>query len=119
MTKSVMITPDGNILEVTEEEENMSKRGRVWDGRSLLAPEHWGNDRKFRLTLTFPDLYEDSDAFNPLATMLLYNLRHPKFKTVDVICGTAYLSNETLAEIIDFTIDDLKHIMRTPEIQNR
>ena len=51
--------------------------------------------------------------------MLLYNLRHPKFKTVDVICGTAYLSNETLTEIIDFTIDDLKYIMRSPEIKNR
>ena len=78
MTKSVKITPDGKILEVTEEEDNMSKRERVWDGRSLLVPEHWSSDRKFRLTLTFPDLYEDSDAFNPLATMLLYNLRHPQ-----------------------------------------
>ena len=119
MTKSVKITPDGKILEVSEEEENSSKKGRVWDGSSLLAPEHWSNDRKFRLTLAFPDLFEDSDTFNPLATLLLYNLRHPKFKTVDVICGTAYLSNETLTEIVDFTIDDLKYIMQIPEIQNR
>ena len=80
MTKSVKITPDGKILEVTEEEENSSKKGRVWDGKSLLVPEHWSNNRKFRLTLTFPDLYEDSDTFNPLATMLLYNFRYPKFK---------------------------------------
>ena len=80
MTKGAKITPDGKILEVTEEEEDRSKRGRVWDGRSLLAPEHWSNGRKFRLTLIFPDVYEDGDALNPLATMLLYTLRHPKFK---------------------------------------
>jgi len=116
---SVMITPGGKIAEVTAEEEDRIKQGRVWDGRSLLTPEHWENDRKFRLTLTFPDIYESSDAFNPLATMLLYNLRHPQYKAVDVICGTAFLSNETLTKIIDFTINDLKYIMKTPEIQNR
>ena len=71
------------------------------------------------LSLRFPDLYEDGDASNPLATMLLYSLRHPKLKTVDAICGTAYLSNERLTEIIDFTIDDLKYITRSPEIKNR
>ena len=32
MTKSVKITPNGKILEVTEEEEERSKKGRVWDG---------------------------------------------------------------------------------------
>jgi len=117
MPKSVKITPDGKVAEVTAEEEERLKEGRVWDGRSLLVPEHWNNDRRFRLTLTFPDIYEDSDAYNPLATMLLYNLRHPKFKSVDVICGTAFLSNETLTKIIDFTMEDLKYIMRAPEIQ--
>ena len=64
-------------------------------------------------------MYEGSDDFDLLATMLLYNLRHPKFKWVDVVCGAAYLSNTTLTKIIDFTITDLKYIMRTPEIQNR
>ena len=112
MPKSVKITPDGKVVEVTAEEEERLKEGRVWDGRTLLVPEHGNNDRRFRLTLTFPDVFEESDAYNPLATMLLYRLRHPKFKSVDVICGAAYLSNETLTEIVDLTLEDFKHILR-------
>ena len=62
---------------------------------------------------------DDNDAFNPLATMLLYNLRQPKFKPVDVVCGTTLLSKETLTEIVHFTVTNLKHIVRTLETQNR
>ena len=118
MVKSVKITPDGRIAEVSEKEEEILNQGRVWDGRSLLVPELWGNDRRFRLTLTFPDMFEETDAYNPLATMLLCNLRHPKFKSVDVICGTAFLSNENLTKVVDFTKADLQYVLGTPEIRS-
>ena len=111
MVKSIKITPDGKVVEVSEEEEDELKSSRVWDGRSLLVPQHWNRDRKFRLTLTFPDMYEDTDVFNPLAIRLLYDLRHPTVKTKDVICGTAFLSNETLQKLIDFTTEDFKYII--------
>ncbi len=111
MVKSVKITPDGKVVEVSEEEEDELKSSRNWDGRSLLVPEHWKRDRKFRLTLTFPDMYEDIDLFNPLATRLLYDLRHPTVKSKDVICGTAFLSNETFQQLIDFTKEDFEYIV--------
>ena len=111
MVKSIKITPDGKVVEVSEEEEDELKSSRVWDGRSLLVPQHWNRDRKFRLTLSFPDMYEDTDVFNPLATRLLYDLRHPTVKTKDVICGTAFLSNETLQKLIDFTTEDFKYMI--------
>ncbi len=111
MVKSIKITPYGKVVEVSEEEEDELKSSRVWDGRSLLVPQHWNRDRKFRLTLSFPDMYEDTDVFNPLATRLLYDLRHPKVKTKDVIFGTAFLSNETAQKRIDFTKEDLDYIV--------
>ena len=112
MVKSVKITPDGKVVEVSEEEEDELKQSRNRDGRSLLVPEHWKRDRKFRFTLSFLDMYGDTDLFNPpLATRLLYDLRHPTVKTKDVICGTAFLSNETLQNLIDFTKDDFDYIV--------
>ena len=111
MVKSIKITPDGKVVEVSEEEEDELKSSRVWDGRSLLIPQHWNRDRKFRLTLSFPDMYEDTDVFNPLATRLLYDLRPPTVKTKDVICGTAFLSNETVQKLIDFTKEDFRYII--------
>ena len=113
MVKSVKITPDCKVVEVSEEEEDELKSSRNWDGRSLLVPEHWKNDRKFHLALTFPDMYEDTDTFNPLATRLLYELRHPTVKSNDVICGTAILSNETFEQLIDFTKEDFQYIINT------
>ena len=111
MVKSVKIIPDCKVVEVSEEEEDELKSSRCWDGRGLLVPEHWKRDRKFRLTLTFPDMYEDTDLFNPLATSLFYHLRHPTGKSKDVICGTAFLSNETLQQLIDFTKEGFEYIV--------
>ena len=111
MVNSVKISPNCKVVEVSEEEEDELKSSRNWDGRSLLVPEHWKNDRKFHLTLTFPDMYEDTDTFNPLATRLLYELRHPTVQSNDVICGTAFLSNETLHKLIDFTKEDFEYIV--------
>ena len=59
------ITPDGKVVEVSEEEEDELKSSRNRDGRSLLVPQDWKRDRKFRRTLTFPDMYEDTDVFTP------------------------------------------------------
>lgn len=115
MVKSVMITPDSKISEVSEEEEDAFKEGRNWDGRSLLVPEHWNYDQKFRLTLTFPDMYGDGDAYNPLATMLLHNLRHPMHPKLggngEVMCGTVFVSNENANHLLDFTKPDFKYVL--------
>ncbi len=111
MVKIVKTTPNCKVVEVSEEEEDELKSSRNWDGRSLLVPQHWNRDRKFRLTLTFPDMYGDTDVFNPLVPMLLYDLRHPTVKTKDVIFGTAFLSNETFEKRIGFTKEDLDYIV--------
>ena len=65
MVKSAKITPDAKVVEVSGEEEDELKSSRNWDGRSLLVAQHWNRDRRFRLTLTFPDMYEDTDVLNP------------------------------------------------------
>ncbi len=57
---------------------------------------------QIRLTLTFPDMFEEADAYNPLAAMLQEQLRHPKIKSNDVFCGAACLSKEAFESVVDF-----------------
>ena len=111
MVKSVRITPDGEIAEVSEEQEREEKQGRNWDGSAMLVPEVWKH-KKFRLTLTFPDMFHETDQLNPLATMLFRRLRNPRGIPEDVLCGTVYISNEKRDKLLDFTLEHLKYIMQ-------
>ena len=110
MVKSVRITPDGKVEEVSGKQEKKEQEGRLWDGSSLHVPEHW-EFRKFRLTMTYPDIFGEADDLNPLATLLFRKLKHPRGTPDDVICGAVYLSNETSDKLIDFTMKDLHYIM--------
>ena len=72
---------------------------------SLVVPEQWEH-KKFRLAMTMLDTFNKDDDLNILATMLFRKLRSPHHEPDDVICGTVYIANETVDEIIDFTMDD-------------
>ena len=106
-----MITPDCKIEEVSEEQETEKKSKRLWDGCSLQVPEYWEH-KKFRLTMTFPDIFTEHDPLNPLATYIFRNLKHPRGIPDDALCGTVFISNENGDEFLDFTMEDLKYIMK-------
>ena len=76
---------------------------------SLVVPEQWEH-KKSRLALTMLDTFNADDDLNILATMLFRKLRPPLHDPDDVICGTVYIANETVDDIIDFTIDDYIYI---------
>ena len=108
MPTSVKITTDSKIVEVSEEQENQEIAGRQYDYRVLYTTQHW-KFKKYTLTLTFPDRCEETDKFNPMATLIYRHLRHPNVIPDDYICGTAYISNETEDDLIDFTKDDFNY----------
>jgi hypothetical protein len=110
MPTSIKITADSKITEVSEEQEDEEKTGRLYDGRGLGVPQRW-KFKKYTLTMTFPDRFEETDKFDPMATLIYRYLRNPEGITDDYICGTAYLSNETSDDIIDFTKQDFKYIL--------
>jgi len=63
------------------------------------------------LTMTFPDRFEDSDKFNPMATLIYRYFKSPRGITDDYICGPVYISNETIDNTIDFANKDFKYIL--------
>ena len=50
------------------------------------------------------------DDLNRIATMLFRKLRSHHHELDDVICGTVYFANETVDNIIDFTMDEYIYI---------
>ncbi len=110
MVNSVRITPNGLTSLVSEEQECRDKGDRIYDCRALQVPEFWEHDKKFRLTMSFPDLSEDKDKFNPIATAVLSRLRSPSGWSTDLICGTAFLYNDTEDDIVDFNLEEFNYI---------
>ena len=108
-TSSIKITPDGNISEVSRQQENEETAYRTQCCWSLAVPEQWEH-KKSRLALTMLDTFNADDDLNILATMLFRKLRSPHCEIDNVICGTLYIANETVDEIIDFTMDDYIYI---------
>ena len=68
-TRCIKITPDGNITEVSQQQENEDTAYRTQCCWSLVAPEQWEH-KKFRLAMTMLDTYNEDDDLNILATML-------------------------------------------------
>ena len=57
--------------------------------------------------MTMPDLFALADDVNIIATIMYRKLRSRHgVPCLDVICGNAYLVNESDTEIIDFTMQD-------------
>ena len=74
-TRCIKITPDGHITEVSQQQEEEETMDRMYSGYALSRPEHWDHERKFRLTMTMVDLFQDGDDLNIVATALARRLR--------------------------------------------
>ena len=109
-TRCIKITPDGHITEVSQQQEEEETMDRMYSGYALSRPEHWDHERKFRLTMTMVDVSQEGDRLNTLATALVRRLRYKDHDTDDIILGAVYFANETVNEIIDFTMDDYIYI---------
>ena len=77
MPTSITITTQSKIIEVSEEEDNDEQKERLYDCCALHVPQHWKLST-YLLTMTFPDRFEDSDRFNPMATMVHRYLKNLK-----------------------------------------
>ena len=61
--------------------------------------------------MTMPDLFALEDDVNIIVTRMCRKLRYRYgVPYLDVMCGTAYLVNESDTEIIDFTMLDFMYV---------
>ena len=90
MPISIKITTDCKIIEVSEEQENEGQKEPLYDCCPLHVPQHW-KFNTYILTMTFPDIFEDSDKFNPIATLIYRYLKNHTIIIDDIICGTVYV----------------------------
>ncbi len=109
--KLIKITPDDKVIEMPEEQADADKGERFYDGVGLMVPEKWKHKKKFRLTVSFPDLYEDTDKFNKLATLIVQKLHH-EGQDDNIICGDAYIANESDTDFLDFTLEDFRYVLK-------
>ena len=108
--RCIKITPDGHIVEVSRQQEEEETIDRMYSGYALSRPEHWDHERKFRLTMTMVDLFQEGDDLNIVVTALARRLRCKDHETDDAILGTVYIANETVDKISNFTMDDYIYI---------
>ena len=66
----IKITPDDHVSEVSQQQEIDETTHTTYSGYALQKPEHWEH-KKFRLTMTMPDLFADDDQPNILATIFI------------------------------------------------
>ena len=116
MVITAQITPNGKVTEMSSEEADEQKGERIYSGAALNVPEHWEHNR-YRLTMTMLDAFdcEDDpcgDELNVLAPTIYRRTRSENYTPDDIIYGTVYISNETINEIIDFTMEDLTYICK-------
>jgi hypothetical protein len=102
MPTTIRRTADSKITEVSEEQEDEEKIGRLYDGCALYVPQQW-KFKKYILTMVFPDRFEETDKLNPMATLIYQYLKNPRGITYEYICGTVYISNDTMDIIIETT----------------
>ncbi len=111
--KVIKITPDWNIIEMTQEQAYAEQGDRVFDSVALLVPETWKHKKKFKLTLSFVDEAEDSDRFNYIGTQLFQKLKNERYVSNNTLMfEDIYIANENDKDIIDFTIKDIKYIFK-------
>jgi hypothetical protein len=110
MVYIVKIEPNGNKSQINLEE--YYNKTRVYNGIGLLAPERLFPDdikNKYKLSMYYPDIFNDTDEYNHIAT-LLFNYGH-KITICDAdIFGTVYVMNEDDNKQIDFTIKKFEFV---------
>ena len=110
--KVIKISVLGDVSEIDDEQQREETRARTQSVYCLPFPEYWEHKRKFRLAIAMLDRFETGDAINVMATVLFNRLRTRTPVTDTLIYGDVYIANETDEEIIDFTKDDFKYVLR-------
>ena len=116
MVITAQITPNGKATEMSSEEAEEQKGGRIYNGAALSVPEHWEHKR-CRLTMTMLDTFDCEeepcgDELNVLATTIYRRMRSENYTPDTIIYGTVYIGNENADEVIDFTTEDLAYICK-------
>ena len=110
--KPIKVSASGEVSEITEAHEYEETKYRTQCAWVLMVPEQWEHKRTFKLSMTMIDRFSEFDPLNIQATLLWRMLRSPRYTPDEFIQGDVYISNETADEIIDFTMDDFKYILR-------
>ena len=110
--KVIKISVLGDVSEIDDEQQRHEAIRRTQSVYALPVPERWEYDRKFRLAITMLDIFEPGDDLNLMATVLFNRLRTRRSVTDTLIYGDVCIANETDEEIIDFTKDDFKYVLR-------
>ena len=111
--RGLKIEPNKTISEI--EDIHKDQKGRIYYG-CILAGDRlipMVNQTDYNLTMLIPDLYTDSDEYNPIATLFYNNLRAIVGVQDQPIYGTIYITNENSHEIIPFTREDFKEVLAT------
>ena len=108
--KVIKISVLGDASEIDNEQQRHETKGRTQSCYWLNVPEYWKHDRKFKLCMIMLDIFEPGDDLNMKATVVFNRLRTTVKWTP--IHGDVYIANETDEEIIDFTKDDFKYVLR-------
>ena len=104
--RCIKIASNGSVEEISHSQYDEETADRLYSGSALMLTEYWETDN-YKLTMTMPYLFAPEDDVNIIATMLFRKLRSRHgVPCLNVVCGTAYLVNESDTEIIDFTMQD-------------
>ena len=84
----------------------------TYSGTSLIVPEYWQYNNKYKLSMMMKDLFTDNDDINKLATILYNKLKFKDNEDNDIIFGTIFLCNESNDNMIDFKYKDFTYVVR-------
>jgi len=110
--KVIKISVLGDVSEIDNEQQRHETKGRTQSCYWLNVPEYWKHDRKFKLCMIMLDIFKPGDDLNIQATILFNRLRTSTSLADTLIYGDVYIATETDEEIIDFTKEDFKYVLR-------
>jgi hypothetical protein len=99
----------GEVDQIDYNQYRKETKDRTQSSFSLSVPEKWD----FRLSCIMLDTFQEYDDLNVGGTFI-YNLLRST-KNEDIICGDIYISNESIDDMIDFSINELKYILEKME----
>jgi hypothetical protein len=107
--KLIKISIFGEVSEIDYKEYRKETKDRTQSSFSLSVPEYLG----FRLSCIMLDTFQEYDDLN-IGGTFIYNLLRST-KNEDIICGDIYITNESVDDLIDFSINELKYILEKME----
>jgi len=107
--KLIKISVLGEVDQIDYNQYRKETKDRTQSSFSLSVPEKWD----FRLSCIMLDTFQEYDDLNVGGTFI-YNLLRST-KNEDIICGDIYISNESIDDMIDFSINELKYILEKME----